>query len=700
VGPFDLLLQLLTQVGGGPGAVENNLVRFGLPAFFWAILLVIAWSRQRAEPLPRERLLLFGFALAFGRELFMFLHTLERLMRGPAPSGSSLYVEPLEHALALSAVLLICAAFLRYILDDEQLPRRFLQAGALAVVLSLAISYLLWPAQHSSDPRIPFNSTWGATAMHLTKALFVTVAIIILVRKRGWLRNVIIVALSFLLGSVLLSLCNTVTGRAYAYILCPLGNNLHIWAVPIFGFVYLREQSLARQRAEQSLARYRDRLEELVDQRTAELSSANALLEQEIKERLEARDAAAQWADGLTRLHQLSLRLNATLDVDQVCQLITSQAADLMGCSTAGLFRLDEGGEVAIGVASHGMIDRGVDGMRMPLNESGLLRSLSTGHETIVVQDVRNDPRIAESWWRHYPLRALVGVPVLGSSEQRGILFVIEPEQPRLWRSLEIELLSNFTNRAAVAWENALLHRQLEWTAALQERQRIAAEMHDGLAQTISMLALRNDRAAQMVEEGRPLHALDELNDIQGLIAVAGSDLRRSIASLRATPPAACSLQEALGEKITARSGTPGPAVRFQNQVLEPIVDVDGRNGQIMRIVCEALLNATRHARASTILVTLDAGRAGYQIGVKDDGCGFDVAAAAHQPGDHFGLSIMQARAARLGAVLAIDSRPGAGTLVSLRWPANGSGPAADGAPAETGDQWEQTNASHAYLTR
>jgi signal transduction histidine kinase len=700
VGPFDLLLQLLTQLGGGPGAVENNLVRFGLPAFFWAILLAIAWSRQRTEPLPRERLLLFGFALAFGREFFMFLHTAERLVRGTDTLEQNPYVEPLEHALALSAVLLISAAFLRYILDDEKLPRRFLLAGALAVILSLTISFMLWPAQHSSDPGIRFNDTWGATAMHLTKALFVTVAIIILVKKHGWLRNVIIVALSFLLGSVLLTLLNTATGRAYNYILCPLGNNLHIWAVPIFGFVYFREQNLAKQRAEQSLALYRGRLEQLVDQRTSELSMTNERLEMEMTDRIEAQDTAARWADGLAQLHELSLRLNATLDPAEICTLITSQAAGLLDCSTAGLFRIDEEEALAVGVASYGMVNGGVDGIRLSFNESELLRARVGRLDPIVVEDTRNHPLISASSWSNYPMRALIGVPVVGSGVQRGLLFVIDAQRPRRWLPSEIKLLNNYANRAAVAWENALLHRQLEWTAALQERQRIAAEMHDGLAQTISILALRNDRAAQMVEEGRPLHALDELKDIQGLISVAGSDLRRSIASLRETPPPACSLQEALGETIAARSSLPGPAVDFHNRVQEPIVDENGRNGQLVHIVCEAVLNATRHAQASTVLVTLDAQGTGYQIGVEDDGCGFDVAAAAKQPGDHFGLSIMQARAARIGAVLEIDSRPGTGTLIGLRWPAGDNDLVVGSAPADITHQWEQTDASHAYLAR
>ena len=77
---LEFLLLLLAQFAGGPGPKENNLVRFGLPAILWGVLLYIAWSRQRREELPREKMLLFGFGLGLGREVFMFLHTMELVM--------------------------------------------------------------------------------------------------------------------------------------------------------------------------------------------------------------------------------------------------------------------------------------------------------------------------------------------------------------------------------------------------------------------------------------------------------------------------------------------------------------------------------------------------------------------------------------------------------------------------------------------
>ena len=832
---FDLIVQFLTQIGGGPGPAENNLVRFGLPALFWGVLFIVAWSRRRSDPLPREQFLLFGFGLFFTRELFMFLHTVERIVLGPQSTTHSSYIEPLEHALAVSAVLVISAAFLRYILDDTVLPRRFLLLGLAAVGFGVVISFLLWPGQQAANPDQPFHSTIGAWIMHATKAIFIILAIILLIKNKGWVSNVVIVALSFLLVSVILTIGNILTGRVYANVICPISNNFHIWAVPIFGFVYFREQSIAKKEAESKLSTYRNHLEQLVDQRTAELEMTNEQLQLEVAERARAegavsrrnaeltaqnliaatishsldleellraalaqtlellemdtgcillRDAAGnlepqlfchpsgyccnapennsqctfmteaqhailslepiskswpkrvpgapsvdgpkkrafitvplvahgralgamtlvtfkkacvnkdqvailasigqqigvavenarlyqeaeQWAKGMSRLHEISLELNAILEPDEICRLVTMQAATLLNCSAAGLFRLAEDGSQAIGIASYRMVEGGVNGIRLPVSDSEILGQLVDYGEPVVVEDVRLDPRIPPALWEHYPMRALLAVSVRGTGSMQGVLVLIEATRTRCWQPAEIRLLQNFTNRAGVAWENAFLQRQLEWAAALEERQRIAAEMHDGLAQTISMLALRNDQAAQMLEQGNMQPALHELTEIQDIISVAASDLRRSIASLRESPKPPCPLQDELGDLTWIDKNGVKHDISFVCDLETALHLPPEEMDQIVCIVKEALLNAARHADPDKIEIRLDRNDNHFSILVKDDGQGFNVDAVAEQAGNHFGLSIMRARAKRIGGELTIHSTPELGTRVLLTW--------------------------------
>lgn len=483
----DLLMELLTQIGGGPQAPENNLVRFALPAIFWAILLVVAWTRQRHGDFPRERLLMWGFGLFLFRELFMFAHWAQKLRYNPTISTHSKYVEPMEHFLAAAAILVITVAFLRYILDDSVLPRRYLMVGLGIAITGYLFAAIWWPQHLSSNPTVRFNQTSPAWFLNAFVLLFIALAMIILIRKRGWLRNMVLIALSFLFVSELITLINYVTGHAYGPTLCPIGNNLHIWAVPIFGFVYFHEQGLEKKKAETALRSYRDHLKDLVDERTAELQVAN---------------------------------------------------------------------------------------------------------------------------------------------------------------------------------------KQLERAAVLEERQRIAAEMHDGLAQTLSTMGLKTGQAADMLQAGRTDEVLDEFDEMQDIIALAVSDVRRSIASLQQSPKPKQSIQDALGKIISETGLRDNESAVSLSTINEPIfLDADDQQ-QVLRVVQEALLNACRHAQANHIEIYFQRTSGGYQVTVDDDGIGFDPEEVARFNGNHFGLSIMRARAARIDGQLQVHSRQPGGTSIQLSWPA------------------------------
>jgi hypothetical protein len=109
----DFLLLFLAQFSGGPGPPENNLVRFGLAAIFWGVLLYGAWSRQRRADLPREKLLVFGFGLGFLREIFMLGRASLRILSPTTFQAASLVMEPIEHALVLASMVVISGSFLR-----------------------------------------------------------------------------------------------------------------------------------------------------------------------------------------------------------------------------------------------------------------------------------------------------------------------------------------------------------------------------------------------------------------------------------------------------------------------------------------------------------------------------------------------------------------------------------------------------------
>jgi nitrate/nitrite-specific signal transduction histidine kinase len=810
---LDLLLLGLRQFAGGPGPPENNLVRFGLPAILWGVLLGIAWSRRRAQVLPREKLLVWGFGLGLARELYMFAQVTERVV-GPAKHLESPFHQPIEHALSMAAIVVVAAAYLRYILDDRRLSRRYLQLGLGTTFVCFILVAWAWPRHLAANPELLFHQTWEAWLFHLPLSILILVAILFLGRVKGWLRNVVVVALVFFLLGEVLMLSNYATDRVYASIICPIGNLFHILAIPLLGYVYLRELSIEKQQAEKALGAYRDHLEDLVRERTAELTTANTrlaaqnalaatlsrsldldailntaldkvlvaldmqigslylwdaveqslalqghrgqaiphdhdhepcswqeisiaavthmetvvlprprgpieglskcLLEAGIRtcvstpfvskgqavgaltlgvtredaiqpSELELLTAIGQqigmavenaWlyqeaerrAEELTLLHQASVSLTSTLDADEIYDQIVKQAARLLDCPITCVLLWDDESQRASVASSLGLSEPEQESLRAWFARSELLQDLGTHHRSIAIGDTRSDPRVLTAWQERDQVKAMLCVPIWTTTGSLGFLFLVVRRAPRRWQPKEVELIESFVSRAAAALINARLHKQLEWAAALEERQRIAADMHDGLGQTLGLLGLKVDRVTELVEGRVDGGAVLELHHIRDLIGQASSEVRQSIASLQQAPSPRRPLQDLLSELQSQASAEDGPPVELAIEAQQPLYLPPDHKEQVLSIVQEAILNAQRHAQAGHIVLTLRCAGSQATLTVQDDGQGFDPSAPRRDAEGHFGLNIMRARAARIGARLRIESAPGRGTRVSLTW--------------------------------
>ncbi len=838
---LDFFLLLLTQFAGGPGPKENNLVRFGLPAILWAALFYVAWTRQRRQELPREKLLVWGFGLGLAREMFMFTHLAMQLIGDGAHESTGYFTpEPLEHAMTMAALVMVAGAFIQYILDDNALARRYLRIGLVSTVISYIITAWWWYQETLIDPASKFNQSLCGFFVHTTTSVAVAIAIVLITRKRGWLRNTVALALTFFFLGEFLRLCNFVTLRAYTNIFCPVANSFHIVGIPLLGYVYLREQSIEKAKAEMGLAAYREHLEELVEERTTELTRANEQLQREVTERERAEAEIAQrntelaaqnaiaattsqslelstlldtaldtvttvlkmdvgsifllepdgktmtlcahrghtpmdtavesidpsrmnqcisfqavtdiqpvlldmsdantkhppsfiveeglqtmastplvsrgrtvgalnlgsrqphaippqglelltaigqqigvavenahlyseterWAAELALLHEVSVFLTSTFDPGTIYDQMAEQSAKLLGCPVSIIFRWDEERRVAAVISTYGLADQSIDGVQMLLGESGILLDLVADRLPIAIEDAQTDPLVSSFWREKLNIRAALCLPVWGKGKPLGFLCLIEPSEPRQWRPNEIQLVDSFINRAAIALENANLHKQLEWAATLEERQRIAADMHDGLAQTLSYMGHKVDQVTELAQAGRTPDLLDECDHIRDTIDQASREVRQSIATLQETPLPKRSLQDWLadvaGEFTKKHHGKIAAALVTKLNV--PLFVPSNCIEQILYVVQEALTNANRHAQAQQIVITLERqGRQGI-ITVQDDGRGFDIESPPTDGRDHFGLSIMRARAARVDGQLEIDSSPGQGTRVQLIW--------------------------------
>jgi two-component system nitrate/nitrite sensor histidine kinase NarX len=220
-----------------------------------------------------------------------------------------------------------------------------------------------------------------------------------------------------------------------------------------------------------------------------------------------------------------------------------------------------------------------------------------------------------------------------------------------------------------VTLENARLAAENLRMSLAAERQLMANEVHDSLAQALTYMRMRMSLLSDAIRQGDELGAFKYWADVDDSLTNAHRRLRELITCFRsAMDPQG--LVHALDETAASFLDRTGVALKFDNRVPGLHLPAE-REVEIFRIVQEALANVCRHARARNVEVRLArmAAGNGYEIVVSDDGVGLGVP-ADHDDTGHYGLAIMRERARRLGGSVTLESRRGVGTCVRLTIPA------------------------------
>lgn len=208
---------------------------------------------------------------------------------------------------------------------------------------------------------------------------------------------------------------------------------------------------------------------------------------------------------------------------------------------------------------------------------------------------------------------------------------------------------------------------EVRFKAVIGERTRLAQELHDGLQQGMTAVALQLDTAVRLRERS-PEQSMRHLELARTLMRQTHADLRSSVWNLRSRGSGDFSLLEALRQssgRLTEGTGV-GVEVR-QNGTARSLPELHEEN--LLRIGQEALTNALKHAGAERLEIELDYGESALVLRIRDFGRGFDREAARGPEQGHFGLSGMAERAQRIGGTLSIASEPGRGTLIEAVLP-------------------------------
>ena len=227
-------------------------------------------------------------------------------------------------------------------------------------------------------------------------------------------------------------------------------------------------------------------------------------------------------------------------------------------------------------------------------------------------------------------------------------------------------------NSAAVAIENACLveqqRQQAGQAASAAERDRLAAELHDNLAQTLGFLNLKSDQVRGMLDDQQIDQASNELAQMKQAIGTAYQQVRAALTGLREPAPDADNLRTRLKECVAEMSTSVGLIIELNITDASALALPRVTQAQAYHIVREASANARRSAQARHIAVTVSRANGRASFVIEDDGRGFERASVDEQR-QFLGLNIMRLRAERCGGSLQVKSELGQGTTVTALLP-------------------------------
>ncbi|MEV4674285.1 MULTISPECIES: GAF domain-containing sensor histidine kinase [Actinomadura] len=361
-------------------------------------------------------------------------------------------------------------------------------------------------------------------------------------------------------------------------------------------------------------------------------------------------------------LHAVSsavLAVTRHLSVHEVLQVIVRAAAQLLDARYAALGVPDDEGSFAEFVVE-GVSEEEWERIGPLPRQHGMLAAMLKGDVPKRLGDIRREPEF-EGWPVAHPvLKDFLGVPIRDGEDVLGIVFLANKRTPGGFTEGDEELLTLFAAHAAIAMANARLYEHNRELTVVAERNRLARELHDAVAQKLFSLRL-TARTASALAERDPARTVQELAQVERLAAAALAELRAVIFELR---PAdlADGLVASLRKHVEVLDRAHEAEVRFSAD--EAVVLPEEHEAVAFRVTQEALYNALRHARASTVEVRLATADGQAVLEVADDGTGFDASDTEPQGG--LGLASMRARAHSIGGELTIDAVPGRGTTVRL----------------------------------
>jgi GAF domain-containing protein/HAMP domain-containing protein/anti-sigma regulatory factor (Ser/Thr protein kinase) len=380
-------------------------------------------------------------------------------------------------------------------------------------------------------------------------------------------------------------------------------------------------------------------------------------------------DAEQRRAEQFSAISEMGRHITSILAVDELLNEIVRLIKETFGFYLVDI-GLIEGDQLVFTTGADPSFDFSGEPLRVEVGSDGITGWVASTGEPQLVPDVSKDPRYV-CLYAPTESRSELCVPIKAKEEVIGVLNV-ESDRVNAFDESDMMVLQSLANQAAIAIENARLYEQAQQAAALEERSRLARDLHDAVTQTLFSASLIGEVVPTLwesdQEEGRQL-----LQELRQLTRGALAEMRTLLLELRPAALAEASLDELLNQLAEAIIGRMGVPVTV---AVEGECDFPSEvHVALYRIAQEALNNVVKHAQATQVAITLRCspladevdGKPGQRVEllVSDDGRGFDRSGV---PPDRLGLGIIRERAQAIGATVKIESQPGQGTQITAVW--------------------------------
>lgn len=529
---------------------------------------------------------------------------------------------------------------------DRWRPERALVRGVVTFA-AVALGGWLFRALHPGDGVILFARDWAAIGLGIAvrlglRSLFYPLGMAalrpepVLEQLRSELNRLPLVP--FLLTTTLGGTAALIWQEQPAAIVLLIGPLAATWVA-----------TLEFQRLNELLAT----LEDKVADRTVRLGETVQALERRLAES--------------EALYAVDRAMVAALDAEQVLTVIARESVRVTGGDQALVTLLSEDGDRQFVRAAYGPGMDGYKGVELPIEQSLTGRVIKTGEPGVSLNPPA-DPLLNQDMVRSGGWTGVIEAPLRAKDRVLGVL-VVASARGSSFDEQHIRLLTLLANQAGMVLENASLHAKARAVAILEERNRLARELHDSVTQVLFGLTLNLEAAAGLINK-KPERSAALIGRSQEMAGEALAEMRSLIFELRPAALQEKGLAMALANHINLfrrRQGLDVSLTLEEDDRLPPEVEFC-----LYRVAQESLNNVAKHANARQVSVHFAIHNRQALLQVADDGLGFDPTAQAGA--QSFGMLGMRERLAAMGGELLVESAPGQGTRIEARIPLHTGG--------------------------